>query len=144
MDLQAVYVHHKNIKRRNYKERVLNVEHGSLTPIIFSTTGGAGPEAERHQKRIAQQIAMKRKEEYSHVIQYIRTRLRFNLLRSVLVAIGGERGKNSNASPISIIEFGMVPKTEGLKNKVYLKWTLREYPTIASVEQLITTASPRG
>ena len=93
MDLQAAYVHHENIKKRNYKERVLNVEHGSLTPIIFSTTGGAGPEADRHHKRIAQQIAMKRKEEYSHVIQYIRTRLRFNLLRSILVAIRGERGK---------------------------------------------------
>ena len=112
MDLQKAYVHHENIKKRNYKERVLNVEHGSLTPIIFTTTGGAGPEANRHHKRIAELIAAKRKEEYSHVIQYIRARLRFNLLRSILVAIRGERGKRSKASPISTIEFGMIPRDD--------------------------------
>ena len=109
MDLERSYVHHENIKKRNYRERVLNVEHGSFTPIIFTTTGGAGPEAQRHHKRIAQLIALKRKEEYSSVIQYIRTRLRFNLLRSILVAIRGERGKSSRTKPISSIEFGMIP-----------------------------------
>ena len=109
MGLQAAKVHHENIKKRNHNERVMNVERGSLTPIIFSTTGGAGPETDRHLKRIAKQIAMKRKEEYSHVIQYIRTRLRFNLIRIGLVAIRGERGKSSKASPISTIEFGMLP-----------------------------------
>merc|ERR1712240_690758 len=37
MSLEDAYVHHENIKKRNYRERVLNVEHGSLTPIVFST-----------------------------------------------------------------------------------------------------------
>ena len=109
MDLERAYVHHENIKKRNYRERVLNVEHGSFTPIIFSTTGGAGPETTRHHKRIAQLIALKRKDEYSSVMQYIRTRLRFNLLRSILVAVRGERGKSVRAKPISSIEFGMIP-----------------------------------
>ena len=57
-------------------------------------------------------IALKRKEEYAHVMQYIRTRLRFNLLRSILVAIRGERGRSSRADPISSIEFGMVPTSK--------------------------------
>ena len=112
MALPDLYVHHENIKKKAYKERVLNVEHGSLTPIVFSTAGGASPEANRHHKRIAQLIALKRKEEYAHVMQYIRTRLRFNLLRSILVAIRGERGRSSRADPISSIEFGMVPTSK--------------------------------
>ena len=73
MDLQKAYVHHENIKKRNYKERVLNVKHGSLTPIIFTTTGGDGAEAARRHKRIAELFAAKRKEEYSHVMHYIRS-----------------------------------------------------------------------
>ena len=109
MDIEKAYVHHEDIKKRNYRERVLNVEHGSFTPMIFSTTGGAGPEANRHHKRIAEMIALKRKEEYSYVIQYIRTRLRFNLLKSILVAVRGVRGKTSKANSISTIEFGMIP-----------------------------------
>ena len=112
MNLQEAYVHHENIKKRSYRERVLNVEHGSLTPIVFSTAGGASPEANKHHKRIAQLIALKRKEEYSHVMEYIRTRLRFNLLRSILIAIRGERGRSTRANPISTIEFGMVPSSK--------------------------------
>ena len=68
MEIEIAYVHHENIKKRKYKERILNVEHGSLTPIIFSTSGGAGPEANSHHKRIAQLISTKKKEDYSHVI----------------------------------------------------------------------------
>ena len=112
MDLERAYVYHENIKKNHYKERVLNVEHGSFTPIIFSTTEGASPEAHRHHKRIAELIASKRKDEYSSIMQYIRTRLRFNLLRSILVAIRGERGRSSRAKPISTIEFGMIPPSK--------------------------------
>ena len=109
MDVDKTYVHHENIKKRAYRERVLNVEHGSLTPIVLSTTGGVGLEADKHHKRIAQLISLKKNEEYSHVINYIRTRLRFNLLRSILVAVRGERGRGTKFGPISSIEYGMVP-----------------------------------
>ena len=109
MEIGQAYVHHQNIKKRSYKERVLNVEHGSFTPIILSTSGGVGPEANRHHKRIAELIALKRKGEYSQIIQYIRTRLRFNLLKSILVAVRGERGRRTKAGPISAIEFGLIP-----------------------------------
>ena len=109
MDIEKTYVHHENIKKRAYRERVLNVEHGSLTPIVLSTTGGASPEADKHHKRIAQLIALKKKEEYSHTINYIRTRLRFNLLRSILVALRGERGRRTKFGSISAIEYGMIP-----------------------------------
>ena len=99
----------KTSKKNKYKERVLNVEHGSFTPIIFTTTGGAGPEANRHHKRIAELMALKKKGEYSQIISYIRIRMRFNLLRSLLVAVRGERGKRTKAGPISAIEYGLIP-----------------------------------
>ena len=109
MDIGKAYVHHQNIKKNKYKERVLNVEHGSFTPIILTTTGGVGPEANKHHKRVAELIALKRKGEYSQIISFIRTRMRFNLLKSILVAIRGERGRRTRAGPISAIEFGLIP-----------------------------------
>ena len=108
-DIEKTYIHHENLKKNAYRERVLNVEHGSFTPIVFSTTGGASPEADKHHKRVAQLISLKKKEEYSHVINYIRTRLRFNLLKSILVAVRGERGRSTKSGPISSIEYGMIP-----------------------------------
>ena len=71
---------------------MLQVEKGSFLPLIFSTTGGMGPEATRYHKRVAELISSKRGEKYSDVVNHIRTRIRFSLLKSVLIAVRGERG----------------------------------------------------
>ena len=49
-------------------------------------------------KRLAQKIVKKRGERYSDVINHLRTRIRFSLLRGVLVALTGERGTPSHKS----------------------------------------------
>ena len=64
----------------------------------------------RYHKRLAQLIANKRNEDYRHVIGHMRTRMRFALLRSVLVAIRGERGKKYSSQPLSSVAFNMVPE----------------------------------
>ena len=51
-----------------------------------------GPEATRYHKRVAELISSKRGEKYSDVVNHIRTRIRFSLLKSVLIAVRGERG----------------------------------------------------
>ena len=61
--------------------------------MVFLTSGGMGPECSSVLKRVAHLIADKRSEEYSHVISFIRTKLRFSLLKSTLMAIRGNRGK---------------------------------------------------
>ena len=38
-DLNTVYSHHETQNKNEYNDRVLNVEHGTLTPLVFSTTG---------------------------------------------------------------------------------------------------------
>ena len=69
-----------------YNERIIQVEKGSFTPIVMSTFGGMGEEANRHHKRIALLISGKRNENYDDVLNFIRTRLRFTLLKSILLA----------------------------------------------------------
>ena len=88
------------------------MEKGSFSPLIFSTSGGMGPEATKYHKRVAELIAAKKGEEYADVMNHIRTRIRFSLLKSTLVAVRGERGsrKRQLGAPISDLSLNMIPE----------------------------------
>ena len=43
--LPEIYRSQEQEKRRQYEERILTVERGTFTPLVFSATGGAGPAA---------------------------------------------------------------------------------------------------
>ena len=102
---------HENQKKTLYEERVIENEKATFCPLVFSTTGGVGELCERHHRRIAELIAQKRKERYADVMRYMRTKLRFVLLKSVLMSLRGTRGskKYSAACPVSEISFGLIP-----------------------------------
>ena len=91
--LDDLYKENENEKKRAYNDRIINVEKSSFTPLVFTTTGGMGPECHKLNKRIAETIASKQKEEYSQVMKHIRCKLRFALLKATLIAIRGVRGK---------------------------------------------------
>ena len=94
-----------NDKRKSkYNERITHIEKGSFTPIIMSTSGGMGIEATRFHKRLALLISEKRHEQYAHVLNHIRTRLRFCLLKSTVMAIRGVRGKRAKDGVMDISE----------------------------------------
>ena len=111
--MDKLYREFEQAKKRKYLDRVINTERGTLTPLIFSTTGGMGPECSRFNKRLAELISVKRGEVYSHVMRHVRTRLRFALLRASLIAIRGTRGKQSGDDEeldIDEISFNLVPQ----------------------------------
>jgi len=89
----AIYIEHQNSKKIEYEERVIESEKGSFTPLIFTTSGGMGPEGSMFYKRLAELTAAKKNEQYAIVMNYIRTRLRFAILRSTLIGVRGERGR---------------------------------------------------
>ena len=110
-DIAQVYITHEKQKKRKYNERVIQVEKGTFSPIVMSTSGGMGIEAEKFHKRLAHLIAEKKGETYSSVMNFIRTRLRFCLLKSVLTSIRGIRGKketNNGPAPISSLSFNLI------------------------------------
>ena len=86
------------------------MEKGAFTPTVMSMSGGVGNEADRHHTQIAPLIAEKRRGSSTDVLNYIRKRLRFFLLKSVLIAIRGFRGKRlkENSTPISSISFNSI------------------------------------
>ena len=52
----AINTMHKRTKRRGYKQRIIEIEQGSFTPVIFSTSGGMGKSAEIFYRRLASMI----------------------------------------------------------------------------------------
>ena len=80
--------------------------------MIFTTSGGMGPECTSFFKRLAEHITDKNNERYANVINHIRTGLRFSILRSTLIGIRGERGRyrkqNVNLSEVSL---NLIPST---------------------------------
>ena len=59
---------------------------------ILNICFGSGPSSTKVIKRVAAKISDKRGEQYAYVMGFIITRLRFSLLRSVLIAVRGVRG----------------------------------------------------
>ena len=84
-----VFKEQEDETKREYLQRVLDVEMGSFTPLVFGTNGGMGNECQRFLKHLADKIAQKDTEPYSTVIAWLRTQISFELLRSVHACVRG-------------------------------------------------------
>ena len=91
-------------KKRAYNHRILEVEKGSFTTLVLSTTGGMSPECTRFFKRVAELISVKRGEVYSDVMNYIR-----NVNSYVLIEINTDCGNNI---PVSVISLNLIPSQQ--------------------------------
>ena len=108
--IEKLYEQHENEKKQKYNDRILQVEKATFTPLVFSTSGGMAKECTKFHKKLAEHVSNKTKEDYSHVMNHLRTRLRFALLKSTLIAIRGERGKSKTSKqPITELCFNTIP-----------------------------------
>ena len=87
--ITATYRKHEAEKRRAYEERVREVEHASFSPIVFSASGGYGKSASAFFKRVASMLADKRKESFSSLLAFIRSRVSFSLVRASHASLRG-------------------------------------------------------
>ena len=88
---KQIYRQHEREKKRMYASRVLEVEQGSFTPLVFTTTGGMADECKRYHSRLAELLSTKKEEDYSTTMSWIRTKVSFALLRSALLCLRGSR-----------------------------------------------------
>ena len=84
-----VYKRHEDEKKRKYASRVLEVEQGTFTPLVFTTTGGMSDECQRYHSRLAELISAKKQENYATTMSWIRTKVSFAILRTALVCLRG-------------------------------------------------------
>ena len=88
---KQIYKMHKQEKKRQYAARVFEIEKGTFTPLVFTTTGGMREECLRYHRRLAEFLAMKKREDYAKTMNRIRVKISFSLIRLALVCLRGSR-----------------------------------------------------
>ena len=63
-ELTKAYEINKREKKRQYNERILDVEHGSFTPLVMTALGGMGREGSKFYSRLSESNAEKLKQYY--------------------------------------------------------------------------------
>jgi hypothetical protein len=96
--LPEIFRQNENQKVRQYQDRIINIEHGSFTPLIFSSTGGMGKYATRALRKIANATAEKKKEPVSLVMGLLRCRISFALMRAASTCLRGTRTRRFHPS----------------------------------------------
>ena len=76
------------------------------------TSGGMSKECKQFVNRFADLIARKKKERYCDVVRHGRTRIRFAILGTTLIALRGYRGKKidmKHETPLSEVSYNLIP-----------------------------------
>ena len=91
ISLESMFRSHEAAKKREYNERVIQVEHGSFTPVVLSAFGGMGYETGRFVGKLIEKLSEKRQTEKSVVASYIRRKISFELVKSQVACVRGSR-----------------------------------------------------
>ena len=83
--LPAIHKKNEIEKKREYNQRTLQVEHGSFTPLVFSCFGGMSRKCCRFLSHTAERLANRRKEPKSKISSWIKGRLNFTSIQSMLL-----------------------------------------------------------
>ena len=90
-NLMSAFDANEKQKKTQYNQRVIEIEHGSFTPLVMSAYGGVSRETERFISKLTTKIAEKKDVPISTIANYIRTKLSFLLVRSQILCIRGSR-----------------------------------------------------
>ena len=96
LDTDKIFKKHEDEKKREYLERILEIEYGSFTPLVLGTNGGIVVECSLFVRNLASKLSKKEDEKYATIMGWLRTKLSFEILRSVLLCVRGSRVPFSN------------------------------------------------
>ena len=99
-----MYKSHEEEKKQGYLPRVLQLEKGTFTPVVFSTSGGMGKEAVRLLWQMAERMSIKRGYNYSSVVSFLRRRFCFDLLKTCVMAMRGYKKPTTIAAKIHTLD----------------------------------------
>ena len=94
--IEAVLRKNEQEKKREYNRRVMDVEHGTFTPLVFTTSGVMGHECSKYHKALAEKLSEKKCEKYEVIMRYLRVKVSFLALKGTLLCLRGSRSTNKN------------------------------------------------
>ena len=69
----------------------MEVENGTFTPLVFGTNGGVGSEGSMFLATLADKLSVVRGEDVNVTMEWLRTKLSFEVLRSALLCVRGSK-----------------------------------------------------
>ena len=89
--LAKCFENNEREKKRKYNQRVIQVEHGTFSPLVFTLYGGMSRETEHFISTLCAKLALKRDIPYSSIVNWIRSKLSFALIRAAILCVRGTR-----------------------------------------------------
>ena len=105
--IRSALAKYERAKKNKYNQRIMNIEHGTLTPLVFTVNGSMGPECAQYHKCLADKIAQNTGEQYADVISFMRCKLSYIVLRSAILCLRGSRSKSNENLTTSGDDFGL-------------------------------------
>ena len=68
---EKILLRHENEKKRAYNSRVIEIEHGVFTPLVFGTNGTMEKECAIFRKILAKKLAVQYDKPYSTIMSYL-------------------------------------------------------------------------
>ena len=93
--IESILRNHEQKKKASWNKRVMEVEHGSFTPLVFSTSGVMSHECVKYHQALAEKLSQKKDERYEVIMRYLRVKLSFLALKATLLCLRGSRGKGN-------------------------------------------------
>ncbi len=107
---------HEKEKKVKYAARVVEVEHGTFTPLVFSCFGGMSRECGAFYKKLAEKLAEKRNLTISEATCFVRTKINYSLIKSLVLCIRGSRSVRDNVDPIAVTDIELINEISGVKD----------------------------
>ena len=96
--LSKVHEIHEKEKKVKYATRVLEVDQGTFTPLVFLCFGGMSRECSSFYKRLAEKLSERRKTNFGEAMCFVRTKINISLIKSLVLCIRGSRSLRSEIS----------------------------------------------
>ena len=90
----------------------MEVEHGTFTPLVFTTTGVMSHECSIFHKALAEKLSEKQGERYEVIMRYLRVKLSFLALKSMLLCLRGSRSHTTKSVKNVVIKIVIRSFTE--------------------------------
>ena len=91
-------------KKHLHNKGILEVEHASFTPLLFTKNGDMGLGCRSLVSRLSELLAIKIDLPKSTVTSWVRTQISFALIRSMSICLRGSRLIKSSAMAINNID----------------------------------------
>jgi hypothetical protein len=92
--IESLFRQQEREKKRSYNQRVINIENGTFTPLIFSAYGGVSIETDYFMKSLIEKLSSKKSIDTSQVATWLRRKISFALTRSAVLCIRGSRSRS--------------------------------------------------